>query len=111
MTTITIKFAIEGFHNWPDAAKFEPEAAFLADRHRHMFHFQLWKEVAHDDRDVEIILFKRKVIKYLKDIYGDPCEFGSKSCEMLAKELLDKFDCFAIEVLEDNENGAGVTYA
>ena len=35
-------------------------------------------------------------------------EFGAKSCEMLAKEILKEFDCVYVSVFEDNENGAEI---
>ena len=40
-TNIIIRFQLDGMHNFPKAALLFPEAAFLADRHRHMFHFEL----------------------------------------------------------------------
>ena len=109
-TNIIIRFQLDGMHNFPKAALLFPEAAFLADRHRHMFHFELHKQVNHDDRDVEFICFKRDVMNYLVDQYSDnyrrTLEFGAMSCEMIAKELLEKFDCLSVTVSEDNENGA-----
>lgn len=118
VTEVIISFQIEGFHNWPAAAEYDKEVAFLADRHRHIFHFRLWKPVTHSDRDIEIILFKREVIKWLIDIYGKrhawgglitataPLEFGAMSCEQIAENLLTAFACSRVEVLEDGENGA-----
>lgn len=110
-TTVIIKLQIEAFHNWQgvkQALPNNPEIHFLFDRHRHLFYITLEKSVTHSDRDVEIILFKRQVQSYLENKYGRPGEFGSRSCEMLAAELLEEFDCTAVEVLEDNENGAKV---
>ena len=72
------------------------------------FFIRLEKRVTHDDRDVEIILFKRQVQQYLEQKYGRTGELGSKSCEMIAEELLKYFDCETAEVLEDKENGAKV---
>lgn len=121
-TNIIISLQIEGFHNWPDAKDIFPKMGFLSDRHRHIFHIVAKKKVTHDDRDVEIIDFKRLIYSYLIDKYHKGefdgtdksypfeyfCEFGSKSCEMLAKELLEKFDLEYCSVLEDGENGAEV---
>lgn len=111
-TTVLIKLSIDACHNFPLAADLFPEVDFLADRHRHMFHFTLSKEVFHDDRDVEFIMFKRDVLDYLLETYYDygtrTHEFGAKSCEMLAKELLNEFECEWVECWEDNENGAKV---
>lgn len=78
--------------------------------HRHMFHFEAKKEVFHDDRDVEFIMFKRDIQDYLKQMYYNPelrtHLFGPKSCEMLAKEVLNQFNCTSVSVWEDLENGA-----
>jgi len=110
-TNIIVKLQIEGFHNWPDAKTIVPEMAFLSDRHRHIFHIECRKKVNHDDRDIEIIMFKRQVIQYLSKVYGSiigGCEFGAKSCEQLAAELMMEFKLEYCSVLEDNENGAEV---
>lgn len=115
-TGIIITFQLEGFHNWPDAKLIFPEVGFLSDRHRHMFWFELHKEVTHADRDIEIILFKRQVIDYLIGQYTthplrqtyNVCEFGAMSCEMIAEKLLNEFNCDFVSVKEDNESGAYV---
>ena len=111
-TNIIIRFQLDGMHNFTKAAVLFPEAAFLADRHRHMFHFELYKQVNHDDRDVEFICFKRDVMNYLTDKYSDnykrTLEFGAMSCEMIARELLEYFDCERVSVFEDGENGAEI---
>lgn len=120
-TTIIVNFQLEGFHNWPRVEEHFPEVDFLKHRHRHMFWFKAEKAVNHDDRHLEIILFKREMIAYLKDRYAayegdevDPLlytthlEFGAMSCEMIAKELVKNFGLKSCEVLEDGENGARV---
>ena len=38
----------------------------------------------------------------------DLCNFKARSCEMLAKELLEEFDLVYCSVFEDNENGAEI---
>lgn len=109
---IIINFAVEGLHNWPEAKQKLPEVAFLSDLHRHMFSIKCQKAVSHNDRDVEIIMFKREMMQYLYSKYKykseipNVCHFGRKSCEDLAEELVNKFDLMSCEVLEDNENGA-----
>lgn len=121
-TSVIITFQLEGMHNWPEAKDIFPDVAFLSDMHRHMFHFKMSKRVFHDDRDVEFIRWKREVTTYLKHKYTDTVEvqgdfmiqdaaylnFGRMSCEQIAKELLEKFDCLFVEVWEDGENGARV---
>ena len=60
---IVVKLQVEGFHFW-GAAPIEVE--FVRKRHRHTFFIKCIKEVDHSDRNIEIILFKRKVLAYLK---------------------------------------------
>ena len=111
-TTVIVKLAVDGCHNFPKAAELFPEVAFLADRHRHMFHFTVACGVTHSDRDKEFIMLKRDIIDYINGQYFDnstrTCEFGPRSCEMLAAEVLQKFDAQWVEVWEDQENGAKV---
>lgn len=107
-TNIIITLQVEGFHYWANAPE---EVAFLRDNHRHIFHYEVEKEVSHDDRDVEIIMFKREVQADLQFMYGDAngiCQFGPKSCEMLAKEIILRHEAVRVKVTEDNENGAVV---
>lgn len=109
-TNVIVTLAIEGLHNWPNAQNVFPEVGFLSDLHRHIFHITLKKEVFHDDRDIEFIMFKRDVEKYLHERYyrnDARCHmFGPMSCEMIAKELIEQFGCVYVSVWEDNENGA-----
>ena len=111
-TNVIITLAIEGLHNWPEARNVFPEVGFLSDMHRHVFHFTLKKRVRHDNRDVEFIMFKRDVEQYLRVNYWRSdyrcLMFGPMSCEMIAKELLEYFECEYVAVWEDNENGAEV---
>lgn len=104
-TFITVKARKEGIHFWKDAP---PEVHFLKNPHRHEFHFNVWIEVKHDDRELEFILVKRFIESVLP-----PYEWGGKSCEMAAQDLSEaiknKYGCdreLIIEVLEDGENGS-----
>ena len=113
-TTVIVKLAVEGAHAFEKAKDLFPEVAFLSDRHRHIFNITAAKEVFHDDRDVEFIMFKRQITDYIDRQYyktSKMCEFGNMSCEMIAREILEKFDCVWVEVWEDNENGARVEVA
>lgn len=111
-TNIIVNLQVEGLHHWPDARKICPEVAFLDDIHRHKWYITAKRQVTHDDRDVEFIMFKRDIEDYLrKKYYRQDYRshfFGAKSCEMLAKEILEKFECCYVSVFEDNENGAEV---
>jgi len=111
-TNVIVQLAVEGLHCWPAAREVFPEVSFLSDPHRHVFHIKLKKRVYHDDRDIEFIMFKRDVQQYLYDRYYLDLQrihdFGPKSCEMIARELLAEFECEYVSVFEDNENGAEV---
>jgi len=107
-TTVITRLQVEGIHQWKDCPL--PEVEFLRYPHRHIFHINCEKEVFHDNRDVEFIMMKREILKYLNTKYADnEClKFNNMSCEMIAQELLDKFKLVSCEVFEDNENGARV---
>jgi hypothetical protein len=110
--SIIVNLQVEGLHKWEDAATFEPKVGFLSNLHRHMFHITAEKRVYHGDREIEIILFKRKIIQYLNDLYYDDkwgcLNFENMSCESIASELFTVFDLVACKVLEDGESGANV---
>ena len=112
-TSIGIRFEVEGFHNYPDASKNHGELVkFLEQPHRHIFKFNCKKRVNHDNRDEEFILLRRKVKQYINrkfPVFESDCEcydFGSMSCEMIAKDILKQFDFDSVEVSEDGENYA-----
>lgn len=112
---IWVTFRKEGIHCYP-AAAVDPklktgdryDVSFLGHPHRHIFHFKVWMEVFHDDRDVEFIQFKR----WLEGLYdSSTLELDYKSCEMIAADLYAKINArfpnrsIWIEVSEDGENG------
>jgi len=112
-TSIIVNLQIDAIHNWPTCNV--EGVDFLKYPHRHVFHITCKKRVWHSDRDIEIIKFKGEVTSYLVDKYGENvpeqfawvmCDFKNNSCEMIATELLNKFDLTHCRVLEDGENGA-----
>jgi hypothetical protein len=118
---IWVTFIQEGVHRYPAAAT-DPKLAtgdwddvsFLASPHRHIFHFKVYLEVFHDDRDVEFIQFKR----WMQRLYSveQVLNLDYKSCEMIAEELQDviigKYPNREvwIEVSEDGENGTFIKF-
>jgi hypothetical protein len=119
---IWVTFQREGIHKYPAAAT-DPNLAtgdqydvsFLAHPHRHVFHFRVWINVWHNDRDIEFIQFKR----WLESLYSDSCgvlELDHKSCEMIADDLYTQITSrypgrdIWIEVSEDGENGCLIKY-
>jgi hypothetical protein len=109
-TWAIVKLRKEGFHNYPNAP---PSVAFLKNVHRHMFHIKVKIEQFHDDRDIEYIMFKRWLNA---EINLKENEQLSKSCEMIAKDILDKINknyigrAVIVKVMEDGENGAEVSF-
>jgi hypothetical protein len=119
---IWVTFQKEGIHCYPAAAT-DPNLAtgdqydvsFLANPHRHIFHFRVWLSVTHNDRDVEFIQFKR----WLEQLYSSTqgvLSLDHKSCEMMSDDLYDTISKkypgreVWIEVSEDGENGSFIKY-
>lgn len=102
------RLKVEGIHNWKNCPI--EEVSYLKDDHRHIFEIIAYKEVFHIDRDIEFIQFKHEIKDYLLLQYWNEEKrclyFGSKSCEMIARELIEKFNLCKCEVNEDSENGA-----
>ena len=117
---IWVTFRKEGIHRYPAAATDpnlctagEYDVSFLANAHRHIFHFRVWIDVFHNDRDIEFIQFKR----WLENLYRDgTVELDFKSCEMISDDLYLQIAArypdraVWIEVAEDGENGALIKY-
>ena len=117
---IWVTFQKEGMHRYPAAATDpalatgdEYDVSFLANPHRHIFHFRVWADVVHNDRDIEFIQFKR----WLENLYrSGTLQLDYKSCEMMADDLYIQIAsrypnrAVWIEVSEDGENGALIKY-
>ena len=120
LRTIFVRFQKEGIHKYPAAATDpalatgdEYDVSFLATPHRHIFHFDVAIEVFHNDRDIEFIQFKR----WLENQYSQGIlQLDYKSCEMISDDLYEVIATrypdrsIAIQVSEDNENGAHIVY-
>ena len=113
---IEVTFQKEGIHCYPAAAT-DPklktggpdDVSFLANPHRHLFHFRVRISVTHNDRDIEFIQFKR----WLESLYSSGVlELNYKSCEMIAEDIIDSIQAkypgrdLVVSVFEDDENGA-----
>jgi len=117
---IFVQFQKEGIHCYPAAATDpalatgdEYDVSFLGYPHRHTFHFRVWIDVLHNDRELEFIQFKR----WLESLYAASLlKLDYKSCEMIADDLYvqiaNKYPgrCVWIEVAEDGENGCVIKY-
>jgi hypothetical protein len=126
---IWVTFRKEGIHKYP-AALTDPalatgdeyDVSFLGYPHRHIFHFRVWINVLHNDRDIEFIQFKR----WLESLYngntsnnnnqGAVLSLDYKSCEMMSDDLYDIISKkypgreIWIEISEDGENGSFIKY-
>lgn len=117
---IWVTFQKEGVHRYP-AAETDPllatgdeyDVSFLGYPHRHIFHFKVWIDVFHNDRDIEFIQFKR----WLENLYATGViQLDYKSCEMIADDLYTQIAArypgraVWIEVSEDGENGCLIQY-
>ena len=119
---IWVTFRKEGIHKYP-AALTDPNLAtgdeydvsFFGYPHRHIFHFRVWINVQHDDRDIEFIQFKR----WLESLYngqGSVLSLDYKSCEMMSEDLYQQISQkypsreIWIEISEDGENGSFIKY-
>lgn len=125
MRSIWVTFNKEGIHKYPAALE-DPNLAtgdwddvsFLGYPHRHIFHFKVWLEVFHDDRDVEFIQFKRWMERLYAEVDSSTSvlQLDFKSCEMIADDLASEIQAMypgrwlKISVAEDNENGCEMEY-
>jgi|TARA_R110000822_G_scaffold73156_1_gene175788 hypothetical protein len=122
---IWVTFRKEGTHRYPGADT-DPKLAtggwddvsFLGVPHRHIFHFRVWIDVLHNDRDIEFIQFKRWMERLYQEVDSSTSvlQLDYKSCEMMSDDLYvqiaEKYPNRAvwIEVSEDGENGALIKY-
>ena len=127
---VWVTFRKEGIHKYP-AALTDPalatgdeyDVSFLGHPHRHIFHFRVWIDVFHNDRDIEFIQFKRWLENLFRPKHTDNnntdnsvLSLDYKSCEMIADDIYIQIAqrypdrAVWIEVSEDNENGCLIKY-
>jgi hypothetical protein len=127
---VWVTFQKEGIHKYP-AALTDPalatgdeyDVSFLGYPHRHIFHFRVWIDVFHNDRDIEFIQFKRWLENLFRPGHTDNnnnndsvLSLDYKSCEMIADDIYIQIAqrypdrAVWIEVSEDNENGCLIKY-
>lgn len=109
-TSVFINTEKEFFHRYKDAPE---EVWYLRNIHRHLLHIKVEVEVFSDDREIEFIMLKHNIDKYLSTMRYDE----NDSCEILGNMLLlyvlseygHERD-IDITISEDGENGVCVTY-
>lgn len=101
-----VRFQSPGFHCWPGATG---DRAYLAQRHRHLFHVEVKVETFHQDRELEF----HDLLDFCRANFPGG-EMSGLSCEHMAEELLGAIaqkypDRWAkVGVFEDGEVGAEV---
>lgn len=110
MTTFTtnaiVRFQVPGFHCWQGATG---DRAYLADRHRHLFHVEVKIAIFHNDRELEFHDF----LDFCRANFPGG-EMGGQSCEMMAETLIKAIQTrypgrsMTVSVFEDGEVGAEV---
>ena len=110
MKFIKVKFTLEGLHQYKDAPD---EVGYLKNQHRHLFYISAKIEVFHNDRELEFIMVKNRINKFIAaNIASMPVVY---SCEMMCEDIikfLEKTYCteqtrlINVSVSEDDENGA-----
>lgn len=116
-TFIKVKNELEATHSWPEASQFFGDSIkFLEVAHRHIFKIETLIKVTHEDRDLEFFIIKNKIKQICNKLYpikdGESIpRLGRKSCETIAKEIIDELLDFypgivmiQIAVSEDGEN-------
>jgi hypothetical protein len=112
---IEVSFRKAGIHYYPgcdQVPSLEP-VAYLANRHRHLFHFNVRIEVFHNDRELEFIMVQEELIGLFD---SSTIDVNGKSCEMLAEDLIEYIRTkytnrnIIVKVFEDGENGAVLEY-
>lgn len=117
---IWVTFQKEGIHRYPEAG-IDPalktgdwlDVSFLAEPHRHIFHFRVEMEVFHDNRDVEFIQLKRIIESWYRT---NVLQLDFRSCEMIARDLHMQLIIqwpardYVVEVSEDGENGCRIYF-
>lgn len=105
---VVARTTVEGIHRWFKCPI--EEVSYLRDYHRHVFHIHAKAYVNHTDRDIEFIKLSHDIKQYLTDKYYSEkykcLFFDDSSCEMIADELVKKFELYECEVNEDGEGGS-----
>lgn len=111
MTTVIVNTSFEGLHRYDEAPK---EVIYLRNLHRHIFYVNVELEVFHDNRELEFIMIKHAIDKFIAETFEGTD--GVQSCEQIGKSICRfltqqygerKIVC---TVMEDNENGGRVYY-
>lgn len=102
-------FTVDRLHKWDEAKERKDLGVeFLSNLHRHLFHIKVKISVMHDNRDIEFIALKRRLLAEAATQWGEVVG----SCEMMAEDVISwlktlyPYRNYIVEVSEDGENGA-----
>jgi hypothetical protein len=104
--SIKVNVQVAGLHFWEDATN------YLSFPHRHMFKITCYAQVQGSDREIEFHDLIHRTHAVLAELYPTKegqIDFGEKSCEQIAEEIL--IECpqlYRVEVSEDGECSASV---
>lgn len=115
-TTVFITTSYEGIHCYPKAPE---EVAYLRVPHRHTFGVRVEIEVFSNDRELEFIMLKHRINKWIQSHFDSNgvWQMGSMSCEQVASNILEMLRntlarpserSIDVSVDEDGENGVSV---
>ncbi len=100
---------IDALHCWENA---DSTVNYLSHKHRHNFDIRLKFPVTNNDREIEFIQMETRVRGYLATNYWNDAfsivDFGGRSCEDIAQELIEIFGACACSVFEDEDGGAEI---
>lgn len=100
----------EFFHCYPDAPE---EVSYLRDVHRHILHIKASIEVFSSDRELEFIMVKHALDKFLQEKKFEKetsCEQVGLAVLAFLQDTCMSFRDIEVEVSEDGENGSILIY-
>ena len=111
---IWVTFQRPGFHRYPSASTESrlKDVAYLGEKHRHLFKFNVQLEVFHNDRELEF----HQVLNYCESLVDSVIDIDHKSVEMLADDLYLHLSSkypnrdMKINISEDGECGCIIEY-
>lgn len=108
-TSIVVKTQFEGKHQYVDAP---PAVEYLKNIHRHLFYVEVEMEVSHDDRELEFILVKNTINKYIESHPFSIIASCEQMADLICRHLIEVYGERAMKccVYEDGENGGCVYY-
>lgn len=106
-TSILTVNRIEGYHRTDNAPKY---LNYLTQTHRHIFVVECGFTPQHEGAAVDNIAMMHQIDAYFRDRYGDPAQFGNRTCYQIARELLDFYQHCQYAIVREDGEGGGAAY-